>query len=312
VSIRRWLARHRMLLFGSLLYVAFAPAALFAFPLAALLTMSRLRTVKEAMTLAIAGGFSLAWLLDVGSLPDQVVRAGVVLATAVFVLLTRYSARPVICRSLAAVAVTTLTVAGLLLALGSSWGELRWWVAHEASLSVRFASQMLWITARDGSSAAAELAALVADSVRYAADYFPAVLALQLIAGLALATAIYMRVTEAPHGPGLDRFARFRFNENIGWVAIPPLLVILIPMLAAARVGATNLLIVLGVLYALRGASVIAFGLQLVGASSRFMTVVVVVGAFLILPVAVAGAILLGIVDSGLDLRRRWSPPPAS
>lgn len=312
MNVGRWLARNRRLLFGGLLYVAFAPAALFALPLAALLATSPLKTAKEAITLAIAGGFSLAWLLDVGSLPEQVVRAGAVLTTATFVLITRYNAKPVVCRSLAAVSVAALTVAGLLVALGSSWEELRWWVDHEASLSVRWVSQILWMQARNGSAAAAELATLVTDSVRYTADYFPAVLALQLIAGLALATAIYVRVAEAPHGSGLGRFSRFRFNENIGWVAIPPLLVILIPMLATAKIGATNLLIVLGALYALRGASVIAFGLQLVGAGSGFMMAVVVVGAFLILPVAVAGAILLGVVDSGLDLRRRWRPPPAS
>lgn len=312
MSTGRWLVRHRMLLLSSVVFVTFAPVGLFALPLAVLLAMSPVRTPKEAMALAIAGGFSLVWLLDMGQLPDQVVRAAAVLATAVFVPITRYYSMPVIHRSLTAVGFAALSVAGMLVALGSSWGELRWWAGHEARLSVRIVSQVLWMAAQDGSSAAAEIAALVGDSVRYAADYFPAAVALQLIAGLALATAIYIRVAATPHGPGLARFTQFRFNENIGWVAIPPLLVILIPMLAAAKVGATNLLIVMGALYALRGVSIIAFGLRLVGATSGFMIVAIIVAGLLILPVAVAGAILLGIADSGLDLRRRWTAPPAS
>ncbi len=312
MSDGRWLTRHGLVLASVIVYATVAPAALFALPLAALLALSPVRSVKEAVTLAVAGGFSLAWLAQVGELPDQVIRAATLLTAAVFVLTTRYFTVPVTHRAVVAVGVATLAVGGLLFALGSSWAELRWWVAHETSRSTRLISQLLWMAAQDGSSAAGEMAALLGETIQYAADYFPAILALQLTAGLAISTAIYVRVAETPHGPGLGRLADFRFSHYFGWLAIPPLVVLLLPSLEPAQLAALNVLIVMGALYALRGVAVVVFGLHLLGAATGFIAAVVIFGAFLILPVAVAGAILLGVVDSGMDLRRRWISPPAS
>jgi hypothetical protein len=312
MSIGRWLARHGLVLLAIVGFIAFDLAALFALPLAVLLATSPLRTAKETLVAAVAGGMSLAWLIEAGELPDQVMRAGIVLATAGFVLTTRYSAATFTNSALVSVGLAALATGGLLLALGSSWGELRWWVAHETGRVLREISQLLWMAEQGGASGSGNLAALLGDTVRYTANYFPAAVALQLIAGLALATAIYRRVASAPHGAKLGRFTSFRFSEQLGWVVIPPLLVTLIPFLSAAKLGATNLLIVMGALYAIRGAAVVAFGLQLIGASSPFIAVFVILAAFLILPIAVAGAILLGVVDSGLDLRRRWKSPQAS
>jgi hypothetical protein len=304
------LAGHRLLVLAGLAYVIFAPAALFALPLAALLVATSLRTRRESLIAAVAGGLSLVWLLEAGDLPDQLVRASAVIATGVFVTATHFTRAPVIHRALSAVITAALAAGVLLLVMGSSWNEAHWWAEYRAGYLARVASQLFWIVGDGSTTSPTQIAQVVNRIVRFQADYFPAVAALRIMAGLALATAIYHRMAVKPYGPGLAAFRSFRFTEHLGWAAIVPLLVLLIPQLAAAKLGAINLLLVLGALYALRGVAVVAFGLQLMGAGSGLLIAFVVVAAILILPIVLAGAILLGVADSGLDLRRRWTRPP--
>jgi hypothetical protein len=310
MSVTRWLAGHRLLVLAGLAYVIFAPAALFALPLAALLVATSLRTRRESLIAAVAGGLSLVWLLEAGDLPDQLVRASAVIATGVFVTATHFTRAPVIHRALSAVITAAVAAGVLLLVMGSSWNEAHWWAEYRAGYLARVASQLFWILGDGNTTSSTQMVQVVTRIVRFQADYFPAVAALRIMAGLALATAIYHRVAVKPYGPGLAGFRSFRFAEHLGWAAIVPLLVLLIPQLAAAKLGAINLLLVLGALYALRGVAVVAFGLQLMGAGSGLLIAFVVVAAILILPLVLAGAILLGVADSGLDLRRRWTRPP--
>ena len=310
MSVIRWLAQHRLLVLAGLAYVTFAPAALFAIPLAALLAATSLRTSRESLTAAVAGGLSLVWLLEAGDLPDQLVRASTVIATGVFVTATRFTRAPVIHRALVAVITAAVTAGVLLLVMGSSWNEAHWWAEYRAGYLARVASQLFWVLGDGGSTSAAQVDQVLLGFVRFQADYFPALAALRILAGLALATAIYHRVALKPYGPGLAKFRGFRFTEHLGWAAIVPLTVVLIPKLAAAKLGAVNLLLFLGAIYALRGVAVVAFGLQFMGAASGLFIAFAVVAAILILPLVPAGAILLGVVDSGMDLRRRWTKPP--
>jgi hypothetical protein len=311
LSVGHWLVRHRLVLLAGVAFVTFAHAALAALPLAALLAMTSLRTRRELVVAAIAGGLSLAWLFDAGGLPDQVVRASAIIATAAYVSATRFLDSTVIHRCLLAVGVVAITVGSMLFAFGSSWGELNWWVEYQVGYSARVASQLVWLVGNGSTASSARLAAWMDNSVRFMADYFAGILALQLTAGLCLATAIYRRVALKPHGLGLGKFNSFRFSEQLGWVAIAALLVVLLPKLAVFKLGALNLLLVMGTLYALRGFAVAVFGIQLLAGGSGLMIVVAALAACLMLPIALAGAILLGVVDSGLDLRRRWLTPRA-
>ena len=313
MSIRRWARQQGPLVVAAILFLAVAPLTLIALPLAALLVISPPRSSRATFVAAVAGGFSLAWLAQSGNLPDQLVRSATLISATVFVLSARYTAAPVTHRALLAVMTAALAVGGMLLALGSSWSELRWWVGHRVGF---LASQIMGIVWQGGGPRTTpggptpqELADLV---VRLMADYYPAILALALMAGLGIATAIYHRVAMRPFGTPVGRLREFRFSEHIGWLAVIPLIVVLIPKLAAAKISAINILVVTGTLYALRGVAVAAFGLQLFAGASGLLTVFVVVAAILLLPVAFGGAILLGVVDAGLDLRRRWTTPPAS
>lgn len=305
MNVGQWIARHRLLLVATVLFLLFAPAALFAVPLALLLAFTGARSRSALVTMALAGGFSAFWLLQPGNLPDQVVRAGTLIASVVFVLGARLTAATVTHRALASVALAAVAVGNLLYSLESSWQELSWWVERSASQVARQQEFGVWMMCYGGETADNQLSEVLEQTVRFVADYHAAIVAVQLMAGLALATAIFHRVARQPVGAGLGRFRDFRFNDNLGWVAIVPLLVIVIPGLGAFRLIAGNVLLVFGVLYAMRGLSVAACGLERAGRNRGLSIVLSIAVALLILPIALAGAILLGVVDSRLDLRAR-------
>ena len=58
--------------------------------------------------------------------------------------------------------------------------------------------------------------------------------------------------------------------------------------------------------YVLRGAAVMSFGIQLFGGRWPVYFLLGLLLVFL-LPVFLGGAILLGVLDAGLDLRHRWA-----
>jgi uncharacterized protein YybS (DUF2232 family) len=155
--------------------------------------------------------------------------------------------------------------------------------------------------------AAGQIEELFLDVVPAVADYYPALLAFELFVAFAIALAVYHRVAKSPRGLPLGRFRDFRFSEHLGWVPAIALLVILVPKLAAARLAATNVLLVAAGLYALRGFAVVAFGLQAVGGGGVLLVILSAIILFFLLPIVLAGALVLGVVDAGFNLRRRWA-----
>jgi hypothetical protein len=300
---------------AALLFSAVAPIASVAIPLAGLLLVSRPQRSVEVAVAGGAAGFGAWWLLSAGELPDQLVRAAVLFSTVLFVLTTLRSRLSVTARALLAVGGAALGVALLLTILGSSWSEVRWWVEHQAGLEARSMIALLGAlsgqTAEGGSALADRVVDVFQASVHLSADYFPAITALQLLVGLALAVALYRRVARTPRGRPPVAFRLFRFPEHLGWAVVLPLALMLVPKLAAVKLTAMNLLMVAGALYALRGAAVAGFGLAAAGAGGFFLWALLTVIFILILPVVLGGTILLGVLDTGLDFRRRWLSPRA-
>ena len=297
------------LVFVALAFAALAPIGLATLPLAVLVLLSRPRGIREMTAVLLSGGFSLWWLLQPGTLADQIVRSAAVIGSATFVLATRFSRSSLTHRTLLAAGAAAVALAALFLVGPWAWSDVRFWVEHRTGFTARVVLGPFWVVARDGAegarAAAADMERWFTTSVRLLADQYAAVVTLQLMAGLGLAWAMHRRIVRQPLGEASGRFRDFRFTEHLGWLAVAALGAVLIPRLAAAKLAAANLLVVTGALYALRGAAVATAGFAAVGSTGIGTAMLVALAVLFILPAVVAGAIVLGVVDAGLDLRRR-------
>jgi Predicted membrane protein (DUF2232) len=306
----------------------FAPLGLIALPLAALLLLSRPSAPRDWLVVGISVGVAAAWLaggaglartpgeagpltflVGTSALSDQLLRAAAVIATAVFVVASLGTGLRFVHRVILALAIQAVAVSLLLRTAGSSWSEMVWWVEHDWSLALRSWIAGVWTASGTGSNVGAEFEAGIRSTVQAVSRLYPAVVALQIFGGLAVASAVYHRVCSRPVIQPLGRFRDFRFSEHLGWAAVIPLALMLLPRLTVAKFAAQNVVVVAAALYALRGAAVAAFGIGALGSGATPLLVVLALLGVLLLPLVLGGAILLGVLDAGLDLRRRWRTP---
>jgi hypothetical protein len=135
---------------------------------------------------------------------------------------------------------------------------------------------------------------------------FPALLALESLAALALAWATYHRLGRTRLGARLSPLTEFRFNDQLVWGLIVGLTIFFLPTLAAFQTLGSNLLVFFGALYALRGLGVLAWFLAPTAILGS-----VTVGLAVLLPIwpdpAVFGFLLLLTASLGLGLGDTWA-----
>jgi hypothetical protein len=136
---------------------------------------------------------------------------------------------------------------------------------------------------------------------------YPALLALESLMALAIAWAVYHRLSRARIGPPLGELRHFRFNDQLVWGLIVGLTIIFLPNLSSVRSVGRNLLVFFGALYALRGLGVLAWFM-----APGALAVTATVGfAMLLLPflsaIAVLGFIFVAIAAFGLGLGDTWA-----
>ena len=301
---------------GFIAFSLVAPVGLVALPLATLVAASRPRTGRSLLIGLAAAVAAVWWLVLPGEFPGQIVRAAAVIATAVFAVstvMTRWSA---VHRALLAAAVAAGGLGTGFLVFGWSWDRLHWWVAYRTAATLRLQLGALWRGARENVAFAPSAALLRQMESAYAsivsgmADLFPATVALELLAGFVLAVAIHHRIARHPVGTPLGWFPQFRFSEHIGWAAALPLAALMIVKISWVRLLGANLLVVVATLYVVRGLAVAAFGLRLLR-TRLLLYAVLTVALFFMLPVALGSALVLGVLDAGLDLRGRWAASPS-
>jgi len=147
------------------------------------------------------------------------------------------------------------------------------------------------------------------------AAVFPALLALESLAALALAWAIYHRLSRARLGAPLRPLREFRFNDQLVWGLIVGLTIMLLPTLTTLSGVGKNLLVFFGALYAVRGLGVLSWfmapgslGLTL---GLAFLTLwVPFVNVFAALAFMMVGiaSLALGLGDTWADWRSRARP----
>jgi hypothetical protein len=292
-----------------MLYGLAAPLAVIALPLAILLVLARPRAARARLVAGFTGGLALWWLLGSGDLPDQTVRAGALIASVGFALLSRRTTWSVTHRALAAVTLAALGTMTCFLLFRWSWGRLHWWTEFRTGPALRL---MLQSAATDRGAGgvgfgtgARGFEQMLDRLTTISADLFPALMALQLLVGLAVAAVLAHRLADGAAGVPPGRLAEFRFSEHLGWSLVLAIAALLIPGAgAAARLVALNVLVVIGTLYGLRGLAVMVFGIRALR-GGLFLYLAAAAAVFFLLP----GVVLLGVLDAGLNLRRRWPPP---
>jgi hypothetical protein len=144
---------------------------------------------------------------------------------------------------------------------------------------------------------------------------FPALLALESLAALALAWTTYHRFSRTRLGAPLKALREFRFNDQLVWGLIVGLVIVLLPTLTALSGVGKNLLIFFGALYALRGLGVLSWfmaprSLGVVLGVGFVMLAAPVLGVFVALGFVMLGiaALALGLGDTWADWRSRARP----
>ena len=299
-----------LVLGAGIVFALLVPIGLLTVPLAGLVLVTRFGRLSAVVTAALLTGVSLWWLAQIGDPPDQVIRVAAVMGSAAFVVTFLSTSWSLTHRSLAAIGIAAGGTGALLAAARTSWPEIHWWVESR----IQFAAQLV-LARMSGDqpgvgddTLVVQLEAWFESVIPLMADFFPATVAVQMLAGLALATALYRRFAPAA-GVTWGKFRDFRFSEHLGWIAVVALAIVLLTKAATLKLMAANVLVVAGVLYALRGAAVAWFGLTLTGAPGLLTTGLVAFSVVFLLPVILIGTIFIGVVDAGLDLRRRWPTP---
>jgi hypothetical protein len=282
--------------------------ALVGLPLAALLLAAGPRGSREWLAVCVAAvlgatGFPLAGR---GLLP-AVIDAYVVLVTVAFVGIARLSPAPppppFLRMALRAMLWATAGVAGLVWVVwgGLAFRALRVESFHEAVAAMR--ALIAWQP-----SAAPFFESIVA----FVSGTVPALLALETLAGLALAWELHVRLARRPLGAPLAPFRQFRFGDHWIWGVVGTITVWLVPALAALKTTAVNLSIVLGALYLLRGAAIVVALAAATGVSTLALVAGAVAATVLMIPLLfiLPGLWTLGVTDTWMQFRRRLASRP--
>ena len=248
--------------------------------------------VSLAMLVTVSGIRDGVWFID---------RAWALLIGGWFVALSlaRPASKPS-ARALIAVLGAGAVAAGLIALRRGAWSALDWAINERVRFMI---AQMLdqVVMLRGGEALAPALVLSMYDMAEAQLEVFPAITGVASMAALCVVWWMYARLTDSGE-QGLSPLKDFRFNDQLVWVFVGGLLLLVTRVgEPLGRVGA-NAVVFMGALSALRGAAVIVFmsgGVSLIG---FFVTVV---GLLLVPTLVFGGALVIGLGDIYLDVRGR-------
>ena len=285
-----------------LAFVLWAHPALFGLPFAALLLL-RARANRPVWTEALAGlagAFSVGLVVltaVTGVRLAAVTSTYIVMVTAAFVGLVLLNPASILRQSLRAMLLGGLVSAVLIQVIWGpdAWGALAWEATRDAGLMMRSIVEI-----------APDTFALYEPMVRFVSLTWPGMLALQTLAGLALAWHLHLRL--APAGTATPaRFRDFRMGDAWVWGIVAWLGVLILPVSNALHMAGTNVGLVASVLYVLRGAAIVVTFAEAFGVSVVVLVLVAGIAAALAVPLlfVLPGLCTLGITDTWYQYRRR-------
>ena len=286
---------------GTLLLV---PPLFVLAPFVVLTLLAGPRSLRELVALTAAGtGLAISLQGPSALVPDLLRAAGVVLAVAFGFLCLRLRSG-LFARALLAVVVTAAALVGWEALRGLTWPEL-----HRAFTGLLEQSYRTLLPPEPGTSGG-ELRALVQsliDSAPGLGRALPGLLALQGMAGVAVAWLWHHKLAAVPLPPPPAPFRTFRFNDQLVWGAIFTLALFLVELPPEGRALTESLLVFWLGLYALRGLAVAASMLVFAPVLLRGLLVLM---AFLLSPLTLGACVALGLGDTWIDLRRRLPSAP--
>jgi hypothetical protein len=285
-------------------YLLLFPPLLVLGPLAGLLAASRPTTLREWAWVSAAGLWLSMSLLSPGGLATQILSAWALFLTGAFVVLMLGRSRGLVSGALLAALGSLGATTAWVWGLGTRWQEIQLAVAHMGWEARRELLAQVQLDPARLASARIMLDAL-AEGVGLMAHLFPGLLILMSLPGLALAWAWYHRLAVRPVGPTPEPFAEFRFNDQLIWLVVVSLAVVVLPVPGPIRELMGNIGAVIGGLYAARGAAIVWGSIE---SFPLLILAVIGVGVLLILPVALGGAFAIGLADTWVDFRRRFRP----
>ena len=285
-------------------YVVFFPPLFVLGPLAGLLAASRPTTLREWAWISAAALWLVVTLGHPGGLAAQMLDAWALFLTGAFVILMVPGRRSLVSGALLATVFGFGAATGWAWLLGSRWRDIQLAVAHTGW---EFCRQLLAQSALgpDRLHALRGYVDALADGIGLMAELFPGLLVLTALPGLALAWAWYHRLSVRPAGAPGGRFAEFRFSDQLVWLVVVAVGAFVLPLPDEAHGIAGNVALVASGLYAARGLAVTWGSVE---PFPPLVLIVMTVGVFFILPVALGGFFALGLADTWVDFRRRFAP----
>jgi hypothetical protein len=283
-------------------YVVFFPPLFVLGPLAGLLAASRPATLREWAWIGAAGLWLLVTLGQPGGLAAQMMQAWALFVTAAFVVLMLPGRRKLVPGALLATVFGFGAATAWAWLLGSRWQDIQLAVAHTGW---EFCRQLLTQSSLGPERLEAARAYIdaIADGVGVVAELFPGLLILAALPGLALAWTWYHRLSRHPAGEPGERFAEFRFTDHLVWLVVASVAAFVLPLPPAITGMVGNVALVVSGLYAARG---IAVAWRTMEPLPRVVLAILLIGVFMVLPVALGGFFALGLADTWVDFRRRF------
>ena len=160
-------------------------------------------------------------------------------------------------------------------------------------------------TAAEGLAADPEFATAITETVRVVTElrgqFYPGLLMIASVSGLGVAWWLYVRLAQGSD-KGLGPLRDFRFNDQLVWVAIASVVLVLWGSAGPAAEAGANGLLFMSALYAVRGAGVVVFVTGGVSLTGGFL---LALGILLIPPYVMSAALFIGLGDTWLDVRAR-------
>lgn len=298
---------------ATLAFVLWAHPSLVGLPCAALLLIAPANAPSDRPgtrpSLPLAGtigllSLALLWLTVAGGgRVAAVMSAYILLVTAAFASLVLLRPEPILKRALRSILLGGIATALLIQIVWGTegWGAISWEVTRDAGYTFRWAVEVSppgWIDA---------MFAIYEPMVRFVSLTWPGMLALQTLAGLALAWQLHLRLTALPLGAPLARFRDFAIGDGWVWGIVAWIAVLILPVSSALHVAGANLGLIAGALYVLRGAAIVVTFAEVFGISTITLVIFAAAAAALAVPMlfVLPGLCTLGITDTWYQYRRR-------